>query len=82
MKIHELRIYKEYFTLVKSGVKQFEVRLNDREFEIGDELILKEWDKENLVYTGRFLHRKVDYLLKGGQFGIVEGYVVMSMSKI
>jgi ASC-1-like (ASCH) protein len=82
MKIHELKTYKEYFALVKSGVKQFEIRIDDRDFEIGDELILREWDKENLVYTGRFIHRKVDYLLKGGQFGLADEYVVMSISKI
>jgi hypothetical protein len=82
MKIHELKIYKEYFSLIISGLKSWELRKDDRDFERGDELVLKEYDGKELCYTGRFLHRKVDYVLKGGQFGLEEGYVIMSLSKI
>lgn len=82
MKVHELKVYKEYFSLILSGNKSWELRKDDRDFEKGDELVLKEYDKSELQFTGRFLHRKVDYVLKGGQFGLEEGYVIMSLSKI
>ncbi len=82
MKVHELKTHKEYFEAVLFGRKRFEIRKDDRDFETGDELLLREWDKLNLVYTGRFLHRKVDYLLKGGDFGLADEYVVMSISQI
>jgi hypothetical protein len=82
MKVHELKTHKEYFVPIFTGFKQFEIRKDDRDFEVGDELVLKEFDKANLVYTGRFLHRRVDYILRGGQFGLEEGYVIMSLSKI
>lgn len=79
---HELKTWKKYFVMVFCGSKTFEVRKNDRNFKLGDDLLLKEWDNEKNEYTGRFLHRKVDYILQGGQFGIEEGFVVMSISKI
>jgi hypothetical protein len=82
MKVHELKIHKEYFAEIIAGFKSFEIRKDDRDFEIWDELVLREFDKANLVYTGRFLHRRVDYILRGGQFGLEEGYVIMSFSKI
>jgi murein L,D-transpeptidase YafK len=82
MKIHELKTNVEFFTAIYSGNKQFEIRKDDRDFEVGDELVLKEYSRENLQYTGRFLHRKVDYVLRGGQFGLEDGYVIMSISKI
>ena len=80
--IHELKTWKKYFVEIFSGQKQFEVRLNDRDFKMYDELLLQEWDPAKQEYTGRILHRRIDYILHGGQFGIDEGYVVMSISKI
>lgn len=82
MNIHKLKTWKEYFVAVFRGDKQFEVRLNDRDFKINDELILEEYDPKNERYTGRILHRRISYVLPGGQFGIEEGYVVLGLLKI
>lgn len=81
-KIHHLKTWKKYFAMVFCGSKNFEVRKNDRDFKLGDQLLLEEWDNEKEVYTGRILHRRIDYILKGGQFGIEEGFCVLSLSKI
>ena len=43
--IHELKILPEYFEAVTSGRKQFEIRKNDRDFKVGDQLILREYKK-------------------------------------
>jgi len=80
--IHELKTWKEFFVMVFCGSKNFELRKNDRDFKLCDELLLKEWDNEKQEYTGRILHRRIDYILKGGQFGLEEGYVIMGISKV
>ena len=36
MKLHELKIKREYFNAIKSGEKTFEIRKNDRDFQVGD----------------------------------------------
>ena len=77
--IHELKTWKEYFSEVFIGLKTFEVRLNDRDFQKDDILILKEWDNVKQEYTGRQLARQVSYILHGGQFGIEQGFVVMAI---
>jgi len=41
---HELKIWPQYFNRVLDGSKTFEVRKNDRGFQFGDSVILKEWD--------------------------------------
>ena len=41
---HELKIWPQYYERVADGSKTFEVRENDRGFQPGDEVILKEWD--------------------------------------
>ena len=87
--IHELKTHPTFFSMVLSGTKNFEVRKDDRGFKVGDELLLKEfypdgasWDRTKEGYTGRILHRRIDYILFGDQFGIEKGYIVMSISKV
>ena len=41
---HELKTWPEFFTETRSGRKKFELRRNDRDFRVGDQLLLKEWD--------------------------------------
>jgi hypothetical protein len=44
MKTHYLKTWPEYFQAIKSGEKKAELRLNDRDFKVGDELVLQEYD--------------------------------------
>ena len=78
---HDLKVWPEPFCALINDIKPFEVRKNDRDFQVGDVLILKEWDPASESYTGQSCTRRVEYLLKGGQFGIEAGFVVMGISK-
>jgi hypothetical protein len=49
--IHELKIWPKFYCRVADGSKTFEVRDNDRGFQPGDVVILKEWDPENISAT-------------------------------
>lgn len=83
--VHELKTWIEYFELVLSGEKPFELRKNDRDFLTGQELLLREYDKNTEEYTGRILHRRITCVLKGvsGEyFGLKEGYCIMGLEKI
>ena len=62
-----------------SGKKPFEVRLDDRHYEVGDTLHLMAWNRQNKEYTGWESTAEITYVLKGGQFGIEQGYVVMGI---
>ena len=56
------KIIKKYFELIASGEKRFEVRLNDFECDVGDLLVLREWDSQNKQYTGRSLKKEITYI--------------------
>lgn len=79
MKIHELKAWPDYFFRVFAGQKKFEVRKNDRDYQIGDILHLREWDPDTNEYTGKEMKVEVHYVLPGGQFGIQPDYCVMSI---
>jgi len=69
--IHNLKIWPEYFEAVKSGIKTFEARVNDRGYRVDDILHLREWSGQ---YTGREVKVKVTYTLQ-----LVGGPMVMSI---
>lgn len=74
MASHNLKIHRQHFGPVQLGLKTAELRLNDRDFKVGDWLILNEWDNG---YTGQQAARKVVHIADVGD--ISEGYVLMSM---
>lgn len=43
MSVHELKVVPPYFDALVSGGKTFEVRKNDRAYQRGDVLKLREW---------------------------------------
>jgi hypothetical protein len=79
--VHELKVLPEYFRPVFDKRKNFEVRKDDRNFQIGDTLYLKEWSPEK-GYTGNASIRIITYILgrepEEKQF-VPEGYVILGM---
>ena len=63
MKIHK-KTWPAFFQKVLDGDKTFELRLADFDCNIGDILVLKEWDPTTKEYTGRELEKEVTYVLK------------------
>ena len=59
MKHHLLKILPEYFVVVASGVKKFEIRKADRKFNVGDTVCLQEWNES---YTGRSINVEIIYV--------------------
>ena len=73
LKIHELKTLPKFFKAQVTGNKQFEVRKNDRDFQVGDILMLQEWDNG---YTDAEASVIVTYVLKDFE-GLNDGYVVL-----
>lgn len=79
MTTHELKIKKEYAEFVLSGVKTFEIRKNDRDYQVGDLVKFNVIDGD-LEMPGFYL---ITYVLKGvPQYGLSDDYVVFSIKKL
>lgn len=75
---HQLKTWPAYFAEVRSGAKTWEFRKDDRDYRVGDELLLREWDPETREYTGSVEVRRVAYVARGTL--IPAGLCVMSLA--
>ncbi len=80
---HELKILRKYFDDLMFGDKNFEIRKNDRDYHVGDKLILKEYEPDLHIYTGNVITATINYIHYGnGEYGLAEGYCVMGLTEI
>jgi hypothetical protein len=74
---HELKEWPEFFNHTLAGRKKFQLRRSDRDFRVGDHLLIKEWDPkgeygsptnktEPVGFTGRAVLLRVDYVMYPG----------------
>lgn len=77
---HDLKIWPVMFVSLLEGKKSWEYRKDNRNFEEGDILSLREWDPRTQTYTGRSVNRVVSLLVRNS-FDIPKGYVIMSLEK-
>ena len=76
-KYHYLKTETEYFQAVEKGKKKFELRKNDRNFEVYDMVILEETIEG--IKTGRQLRPlEIMYILKGGKYGLDDGFCIIN----
>lgn len=80
--VHLLRITSEIFTNIYLEKMRFLPHDGTREFREGDELILQEFIPQKKQFTGRLFSVTVTFILEGGTYGILPGYVNMSVELI
>ena len=74
--MHEVKILPQYYRDVLCGVKNFELRKDDRDYQVGDLIRLREWEDD--TYTGRDLVLRIRYVLRDCQkYGLMEGYCIL-----
>jgi hypothetical protein len=78
MATHKLKILPKYYEKVLTGEKTFELRKNDRNYKVGDKLILE----EHHLYSssGRAYLCRITYILKDcSEYGLKDGFVILGI---
>ena len=97
MKLHELKILAEYYTEVLTGKKTFELRKNDRDYQVGDlihfiPIVQKRVKNDQLADTEEIMCKmwlksndvyKITYILKDvPQYGLDKDYCILGIKKL
>lgn len=91
MSEHDLKTWPEPFAALLDGRKTFEIRRNDRDYQVGDVLVLREYEPPQWIdnvlprplpehFTGRVVRRRVTYMVHGGAWGIPPDLCVMGIA--
>ncbi len=76
---HDLKTVAPYFGLLREGVKDFDIRFDDRDFLVDDILNLQEYKYEE--FTGECVQKRIKYILRKFK-GLQTGYVVLGLEDI
>lgn len=87
MKLHELKIKDEYFKEVLRENKTFELRKNDRDYQVGDLIHFVDIDGNNHIIGNPAYNKKlvfqITYILKGvPEYGLDKDYCILGIKKL
>lgn len=78
---HNVKCWPEVFGEMLAGRKTAEFRLNDRDYQVGDGLLIREWCPDKRTYTHREIERQITHVLKDS-FGVPKGYAMLSLASL
>lgn len=59
---HELKSWVGLFQPLWDGVKKHDLRVLDRDYQVGDMVKLREYDPVAKTYTGRYIYAEITYI--------------------
>lgn len=86
IRTHRLKVFAKYADAVLNGTKTFEVRKNDRGYEVGDKIVFDVVTNEGYAVGEAARHPlngedyRIDYILDGFE-GLAQKYVALAISK-
>ena len=79
MTVHRLKIYPDYYYDICSGKKTAEIRLDDRDYNVGDTLYLCPWTAATGYTDDPFVCVRITHILKSTDFpGLSPGFSLLS----
>jgi hypothetical protein len=81
-RIHDLKCHPDVWGPMRRGDKPFEIRFNDRNFQVGDGLLLRFYSPETQTYNGDWTLARVIYVLTDTKYGMKDGYVIMAVEQV
>lgn len=80
MKTIEVKIWPVQFDAVVSGQKRHEVRVNDRDYQEGDQVVMHCWNPMTKEFDGRSVSAEIGHVTRG--FGLPADIVVFTLLNV
>lgn len=77
--VHRVKLLTEYYPAAESNLKMFEIRKNDRDYQVGDRLTMERWCPSLDKSLGEYLERQIIYIT---DFMQKPGYVVLGLKEV
>lgn len=79
---HALKTWPVHFEAIESGIKNYEIRKDDRPFKVGETLLLQEWNNEKKEYTGKEIKKVISHILRDApEFGLKNGFAILGLKE-
>jgi len=76
---HKVKSWPEFFNDIADGTKTFDLRKNDRDYQVGDTIVFEEFKPRLGTYTGELVTCRIGHMLK--EFpGLMPGYVILGLT--
>ena len=88
MTTHKVKSWSYFFDAIKRGDKLHDLRLNDRDYRVGDMLILERYDPFKGEYTGQVHPVEVSFITSSqypcafSSSVLPKDYVILSLHKV
>lgn len=89
MKTHKIKSWTHLFQAIKSGIKLHDIRdMNERDYKIGDQILLQEFDHTTGRYTGDELLVEITYITDNmtpcafSSAVLQKGFGILSIKKV
>jgi len=79
-RIHELKIWPSEFVMLKNFTKRYEIRRADRDYQVGDTVILREWDPTTGQYSGNACRAEIIHLTPPEKWGLPADLCVLGIN--
>lgn len=82
---HKTKCWPEFFRAIWRRQKRFELRRNDRNYKVGDWLLIEEFEPSSINggYTGKCVRCHIMYMLGDKNdcesFGLMPGFVILGL---
>ncbi len=79
---HKLKIKAKYLLPIILGNKTFELRKDDRNYQVGDYITFEVIDSNNPIYLKNNYYQ-ITYILRNTpEYGLVKDYCILAISKV
>lgn len=82
MKLHVLKIKEEYFNAILRGDKTFELRKNDRDYQVGDLVHFIKTDGYEYFDHSKDVYRIIYILKDVPEYGLDKVYCILGIKKL